>query len=351
MTRSDYPGAVQRAASWLSWRALLSLALSAGLLAYFLHRAPLAAVGRVAAGIRPGWLLVAVGLALSSYVFRGLRWGIILRPVGRAAASQLVGCTAVGFAASTVLPARAGEVARPLLLSAKSGLPAAGTIASILTERLVDLATVLALFGVGVAFSASGLRPEVLPALKKAALGAGLVLIVSIAVLAFLLRRPESAVERLGRLFPSKLRHRGERFLEHLLAGLTAVRDPRRLAELGVWSLLVWVPACWQIDILGRGFGLELGITVSFAMMAVIVLGLAVPTPGGVGGFHATTQFALVSLAGVDITTATAFALVHHAICFFPITVAGLAYLALSGTSLSRLHTVPDPHAGQDEGA
>jgi uncharacterized protein (TIRG00374 family) len=282
---------------------------------------------------------------------RGLRWGVILRPVGRATPGQLVGCTAVGFAASTVLPARAGELARPLLLSAKSGLPAAGTLASILSERLIDLVTVLALFGAGVALSADALRPDALPVLKKAALAAGVAVIVAIAGLSFLLRSPESAADRVARLFPSRLRQRGQRFLGHLFAGLTVVRDPRRLVELGAWSLLVWFPACWQIDLLGRGFGLELGIKVAFAMMAVIVLGLAVPTPGGVGGFHATTQFALVSLAGVDVTTATAFALVHHAICFFPITLAGLAYLASSGTSLSRLRALPEPPAAQDGGA
>jgi hypothetical protein len=42
----------------------------------------------------------------------------------------------------------------------------------------------------------------------------------------------------------------------------------------------------------------------------------------------------------VDVSTATAYALLHHAICFFPITVLGLAYLGAVGLSLGRVRAL-----------
>jgi hypothetical protein len=42
----------------------------------------------------------------------------------------------------------------------------------------------------------------------------------------------------------------------------------------------------------------------------------------------------------VGVPTATAFALLHHAICFFPITVLGLGYLAGVGLSLGRVRAL-----------
>ena len=54
--------------------------------------------------------------------------------------------TVIGFAASALLPARAGEVLRPYLLARRERLNAAAAFATIMLERLLDLATVLLLF-------------------------------------------------------------------------------------------------------------------------------------------------------------------------------------------------------------
>lgn len=323
-------------------RIIASLLLTAGLFAYFLHRAPLAEVVDALRRVHLGWLAAAVATALLSYTLRALRWGIILRPAGTARARHLLGATAAGFAASTVLPARAGEIVRPLLLSAQSKLPAAATLASILTERIIDLASVLGLFAVGVVLARDRLLPQALPMLGRAAVLAAVGLAVGIALLALLLRNPTGAAERLSARLPARFRSRGKGFITHLIEGLIVVRDPRKLAAIAVASLLVWIPACWQIQMMARGFDLHLGLATTFVVLAVSVLGLAVPTPGGVGGFHAAIQFALTALLGIDIGTATAFALVHHAVCFFPITAIGLGYLAASGAAWRRA----DPGAG-----
>src|SRR4030095_2751412 len=49
--------------------------------------------------------------------------------------------TTIGFAASAVLPARAGEVIRPYLLARQEGLRATATFATIILERLLDAVT------------------------------------------------------------------------------------------------------------------------------------------------------------------------------------------------------------------
>src|SRR5204863_10028486 len=55
--------------------------------------------------------------------------------------------TVIGFAASFLLPARPGEVLRPYLLARHEGLPPTAAFATIILERLLDLVTVLLLFG------------------------------------------------------------------------------------------------------------------------------------------------------------------------------------------------------------
>jgi hypothetical protein len=312
-------------------KAALSLALAAVLFAYFLWRAPLAQVGGALGRLDWRFLLASVVLSLSSYTLRSLRWGIILRPVGTPRTRDLIGCTAAGFAANTILPARAGELVRPLLLSSRSGLPAAATMASILTERLADLATILVLFAGGSVLAADRLAAGVMLPLRDAALLTMLGLAGFVAIIVLLLRRREGAVDRMVSLLPERFRERGRHFLDHVLDGLSVVHEPRQLARLLLWGLAVWLAAAVQVELLARAFSIALGLPGACVMLTVGGLGLAIPTPGGVGGFHAATQFALVRLFGVDVGTATAFALVHQAVCFLPITAIGLSYAAAVG--------------------
>ncbi|MEW6337850.1 MAG: lysylphosphatidylglycerol synthase transmembrane domain-containing protein [Acidobacteriota bacterium] len=323
------------------WKLVASLALAGALLVYFLSRVPMADVATTLARIHPLWLTAAIAASLGSYSLRALRWRVILKPLGSPRTSDLLGCTAAGFAASSVLPARAGEVIRPLLLSARTGLSAAGTMASVLTERLADLATILLMFGAAVPLARGDLASEALPMLRDAALFSGAGLVVFTAVVVLLLRRRERAVGLFVGVLPRRFRERAERFGHHVLDGLEAVRSPGSLAVLFLWSLAVWSLSVVQVTALARAFGLPLSVPASAVVMIVSGLGLAVPTPGGVGGFHAAIQFTLARLVGVDVATATGFALIHHAVCFVPITILGLAFVAVIGQSLGRLRGLP----------
>lgn len=335
----------QRATSVV--RVVASLALAAALFAYFLHRAPVSEVWAALTHVQLGYLSAAVAAALLAYALRAIRWGLILRPAGQTRTLPLLGATAAGFAVSTVLPARAGEVVRPLVLAARCRLPAAATLASIATERLLDLASVLALFVVGVTVGRQHLQAASLPALSRSAAVAAAALAVGIGLVAALVRDPSTVSAAISRRLPRRFRARGTRLLEHLLAGIVAVRQPRSLTALTLASLSVWLPVCWQIQWTARAFRFDIPLAAAFVVLGVSILGLAVPTPGGVGAFHATVQFALTAILGLDLKTATAYALVHHAVCFFPITALGLAYLAATGMGLRRAAaTADDREAG-----
>lgn len=318
------------------WKVVVSVALAVVLFAYFLWQAPLAEVGAALARVHVGWVTAAVAIALLTYFLRALRWGLILRPAGKAGAGQLFGCTAAGFATSSILPARAGELVRPLLLSARTRIPPAAALASILTERLLDGASVLILFALSIALVGQRLPAQHLVLLQRAAGLAALGLVAAVAVVVLLLRRRAGAIALLVRPFPARWRPRLESFLGHLMDGLAVLGSPWRLVEITVWSLGLWLLIGSQLVALARAFDLRLDLGQAFVVVAVSVIGLAVPTPAGVGGFHTAIQIALTQLLGVAAATATGYALLHHAICFFPITVVGLAYMAATGVSLGR---------------
>jgi len=318
-----------------------SLLLAAALLAVFLWRVDLRAVGREMAKADPRWVTLSVGLALASYWLRAVRWGLILRPVGRVRHSGLILATAAGYAAMTLLPARMGDVVRPLLLARRERMPVSAALASVLTERVVDLWTVMVFF---VAFL---LDPPPLELDATAAghlrtltvtgwvVAAGLVLATLALLLLFRLQERFIAVVTapLGRLGRG-IREAVARFLGHFLDGLRVIQRPRDLAAVAGVSLLVWWLIYWQLDAVLRAFGMAEPLRVSYLLVTLSILGLAVPTPGGVGGFHAMIQLGLTTFLGVGLERATGLAIVHHAVSFLPITVVGLACLPAFSVSL-----------------
>ena len=129
-------------------RTVLILLLTIGLLWFFLRNADMAQVWAEMRRARPGQLLAAVLVTGLTYALRALRWQYVLSPLGETHFSNAFRATVIGFAATFLLPARAGEVIRPLLLARREGLPATATFATVILERLMDMVTVLSLFAV-----------------------------------------------------------------------------------------------------------------------------------------------------------------------------------------------------------
>ena len=108
-------------------------------------------MGGNAPGASPICSCCALIVTALTYVLRALRWQYLLAPIGPTHFGNAFRTTVIGFAASFLLPARAGEVIRPYLLARKESLSATAAFATIILERLLDLVTVLLLFGVFVA--------------------------------------------------------------------------------------------------------------------------------------------------------------------------------------------------------
>jgi uncharacterized protein (TIRG00374 family) len=320
-------------------RVTVSLVLMVVLLAVFLWNVDFAEVGRSIASADPLFLAGACLVALLAYWLRALRWQFILLPVKRVRHSSVLLTTAVGYAALSLLPARMGDLIRPLLLARREKFPASASLASILTERVFDLWSVVFFFLVFIAWppampdlGAEASRNLDLLSLSGYVAGAGL--LVGTAILLGLFRYQDRFIDvltsPLGRIRPS-WRQPAANFLEHFLDGLRVLQRPRDLLITTLASLVMWYVIFWQIQMTLFAFDIHLPLRASFLIVTLTVVGLAVPTPGGVGGFHKASQIGLTMFFGIELNRATAIAIAYHAICFVPITIIGLLLLPLLG--------------------
>jgi len=93
----------------------------------------------------------------------------------------------------------------------------------------------------------------------------------------------------------------------------------------------MWFVINVQIYCVLKAFALPLPLSAAYVVTAAAVLGLAVPTPGGLGSYQVAVQIALTDVFSVPRTAATSVALVAWATSFVLVTLLGLAFLALPG--------------------
>ncbi|HEX5473321.1 MAG TPA: lysylphosphatidylglycerol synthase transmembrane domain-containing protein [Vicinamibacterales bacterium] len=324
-------------------RAVLILLLTVGLLAFFFRHADVAGVWNETRRARLPLLLLALAATAVTYVIRAYRWQYLLAPIGHARFRTALETTIIGFAASFLLPARAGEVLRPYLLARREALSATAAFATIVVERLLDLLTVLLLFGVFVAWSARqalGGDPVLFARVEFGGVLAGGAALTGLAIFFALAGHPERlgrAAGRLERVLPARMARLVAGLVETFAQGLGVMRQPRRLALSLALSVPLWLSIAAGIWCTSRAFHMTFGYLGSFLVMTLLVVGVAMPTPGAIGGFHAMYQIAVTAFFGVPTDRAVGAAIVLHAISFVPVTLAGIALMAHQGLSLGRM--------------
>ena len=139
------------------------------------------------------------------------------------------------------------------------------------------------------------------------------------------------------RVLPARIAGVIARLARTFAEGFAVVRSPLRMfAALG-WSLVLWMVIATGLWAVAVGFGIDMPFTGAWLMLAPLVVGVAVPTPGGVGGFHEAFRIGATSFFGADNDTAVGAAIVLHAISVLPVVIVGLLFIIQDGLKIGGL--------------
>jgi glycosyltransferase 2 family protein len=323
-------------------RTVLVSLLAFALLWLFLRGTDLKAVWTHVQNANVKYVLAAIVFVPLTYVTRAIRWHYLLLPVGPTRFRTAFRTTIIGFAALTLLPARVGDILRPYLLARQEGLDPPATFATVVAERVLDLMAVLTLLAIFVwGFADPATSPAAaLASVKVSATIAGAVTLVLIGLMWVLATHPErigSLVLAVGRVLPRRTAERLAHAARVFSSGFAASKQPRNFVLAIIWSFPIWLAIAAESWLVTRGFGMALPFPGSFLLQALLVLGVAVPTPAGVGSYHAAYRYGMTTFFGAAENQAVAAGLVLHAISFFPVVVIGLVFMVQDGLSLGGL--------------
>jgi uncharacterized membrane protein YbhN (UPF0104 family) len=191
----------------------------------------------------------------------------------------------------------------------------------------------------------AGVNPTGFALVKWAGASAALVSSSALVVLFVLAGDPERlgrAMTRLEQVLPSTLAGLIARIAEKFARGLGAIRRPGRLLAALAWSLPLWLCIALGIWSMAMAFRFAIPFTGSFLMIALLTLGVAVPTPGAVGGFHEAFRVGATAFYGAPDEAAVGAAIVLHLFSIGPSLLLGLLFAAREGLNLGTMQRLAD---------
>jgi uncharacterized membrane protein YbhN (UPF0104 family) len=271
------------------------------------------------------WLLGAVGLYTLATLVRAERWHQILEATG--VHSTRVDCyalTTVGYMGNNVLPARAGEALRVVLLSQRSDGSKRTLLGSVVAERLLDVIALVTIFVVTVygVLSTSDVLPTDHPLIVS---GIGLVLVVVAAVAIWILRS-HHVFERV------------RDWLRPLADAPRALLNRRGLALLA-GTFLLWTVEATVYLAVARAIDLNFSVSGALYLVALTNFVAALPAaPGSIGTFDAAVAFGAKAL-GATGSAAVSYVILLRFVLYVPITIVGLIVLVTRYGGWSRLRS------------
>ena len=328
------------------------------------------------------YIFPTIILIFINYYIRAIRWEVLISPVKKVSVLNLFSSIMIGFMANNILPARLGEVVRPVMIARKEKIKVSTSFATVVMERVFDILGVIVIASLLFYFLPSGPSQsrhvrvansigastvdseiaehgrqtiayshstnqkketdsqDVIHQLGKwSAIMAflGICAIASLFLLSLYPKKSGAVFEKLLFAFPHHLRDKLVNLLHSFISGLQVFDHKIKLIWIGVLSLMIWLLNAASVYVLCSSFDIGLSFAGACFVTVCIALAVALPqAPGFIGVFHIATQKSL-DVFDIGLSSAQSFAILLWVVSVVPVTVAGLLFLWKEGLSFGEI--------------
>ncbi len=296
---------------------------------------------------------IALGCIYIAYVFRAVRWALLLRHNKKVPLFSLLGTQVIGFTAVALI-GRVADPVRPYLVSRRTGLPLSTQFAVYVVERLFDFGSMALIISTVILTAPAGALPH--PEIVKKAGYGGLAVTVLAALFLFAVRLAGGLVasffQRALGMASKKL---GEAVGNKILAFRTGLDTMRSYSDFGITaslSVTMWLLITLAYLETMRAFTASpqlAGMNLSRCILLLAVSGGASVFQLPILGWFTqigVVAAAMVSFYGAAPEASTACAATLLVVTFLGIVPIGLIWAHFEHVSLRKI-TVEGRHAGE----
>lgn len=246
--------------------------------------------------LNPCFFLLTALISFITITLRSWRWHLVLSREREFPFSTSFWATTIGYLGNNILPARAGEVIRSVVLGLGADIRKSLVLATALTERILDAGILLI-----IAFCMLPLVPQMPDSVRKSWLFL-LPLIGGALVLAFVAPLMQKFWLGFAGKLPvgANLRGKIQELLQGLMDGVRVFYNVRLMLMFLIVSVGVWLIDGMAMLFLTRALGSEISLPQATIFIAALGFASSLPsTPGYVGVYQAVAVM-LLPLFGIS---------------------------------------------------
>lgn len=284
------------------------------------------------------WLLaLSILLMIYSVFVRAQRWRYLLLPFAPFKVSELFGATMIGYFGNAVLPFRMGELLRGYSVGKNSEVSQSAILGTIILDRILDLAGLIVVILIFMlSYPAEGWFKGIL----YGVVGFTIVLIIFIIWLGKT-KLPWTAWEKRFRILQTPAGSKIWKIFQNLVDGVTAIRNTHHMLEITAFTIGLWVLYYVYMYLVVLSMGVDLTWVAVGILLISTTLSISVPSaPGYIGTYHAVAVAVLTEMFAIGVNEAQAFAVLMHAIGYFPLIIFGAYYFIHNSIHLADVKKV-----------
>jgi len=261
------------------------------------------------------WVFLSMLFGYLAFVFRGLRWYLLIKPLGfKPKAFDLINAIAFGYLFNSFIP-RSGEIARCTALNKVSNIPVSKLFGHVILERVIDFILLAICIMLSILLNYKDfMHFATIFSMPKQAV---LYILISILVVFAVYRviKHLLSASQLNKIFS---------FFQGIKSGFLSIRSMPNKFLFGVYTLLIWVCYLLMTIVCFYCFSetKDLNLGQGLFIMVAGGLGMVVPTPTGIGSYHYLVIQALMAL-NITREVAQLFAIIVHSSQALMIIIAG----------------------------
>ena len=276
-------------------------------------------------------VMIAVLLLILSCVVRAYRWQILLLPFFQIPFHRVFSSTMIGYFGNGVLAFRLGEFLKAY--SVVKGLPVKTSQAfgTVILERILDLIAVLIIFIITIPWFPFDENDYSILAYTFS-FSLILIIIVIIILLKYnlLIKMKNLRIFRSG--FGKKLFSEMTKIFE----GVTIISKLKNINAVITLSIFLWCLYFVISIFVLNACSINIDVIELVVLFVIGSFAIGLPAlPGSIGTYDLIVTKALENLFNINHMDALNYALVSHAVSYFPFLLIGFVYFLLSNISLS----------------
>jgi len=255
------------------------------------------------------YLYISLSIVLLIFVvyIRSLRWALLFNNQ-KISVNRLFEAQMIGYFGNNIFPLRLGEGLRCFFLSRYSGLKISYIFGTVILERLLDMLGLI-LLGIIILITNFSFIENYL---NKYLIG--FIFFIVFIMLIFSLY-----FNHINRKYNSN--NKFFNIVNDILTGFQSLSS-RNIIPLLFYTILIWVIYIIEVFLIQHSISLDLTLLDSILILFISSLALSIPSsPGNIGTFESGVMYAMIIL-GVSAYQIE-FALILHAVTFFPYTILG----------------------------